>query len=170
MLRIAVLVAALLAAVLMAVGAGVAQAAIPSPVPLPGTHSIVTPTVSYAWYIPARDEVDSGRGVEVSALFPLAGPVKGRLQYLWPQTGGYSNVGLAAVLGSGGPIYFGAGFERTGGRETAPVSHGISETQTYAFAGITQRSTLYSIVFEGERSFGDELRGTTLKAGVSISW
>jgi hypothetical protein len=159
-----------LAAALTAVGAGVAQAAIPSPVPLPGTHSIVSPMVSYAWYLPARGEVDSGHGMEIAATFPLGGPVKGRLQYLWPQGGDYSNLGLAAVLGWGGPIYLGAGFERTSGRETTPVPHGINETQTYALAGITQRSQFFSVMFEAERSFGSELRGTTLKAGISISW
>lgn len=170
MSRIAVTVAAVFAAVATAVAPAAAQLALPSPVPLPGAGQRPTPIVSYIWYEPERSEVDSGRGVEVAAVFNLAGPVKGRVQWAWPQSGDYANIGLAGLLGWNRPIYFGAGYERSSGHETAPVARDISEYQPYAFAGVTSRNQLYSLLLEVERSFGDELNGTTLKAGASVSW
>lgn len=169
MLRIAVAIAVGFAAVATAVAPAAAQLGIPSPVPLPGAGQ-VAPVVSYIWYEPQRSEVESGRGLEAAAVFRLLGPVKARLQYTWPQSGDYSNLGLAAVIGWGGPIYLGAGYERSSGRETSPIARDVSESQPYAFVGLTQKSTLYALIFEAERSFGDELQGTTLKAGLSISW
>jgi len=169
MLRVAVAVLAVLAAMVTAIAPAAAQLGIPSPVPLPGAGQ-VAPSVSYIWYEPRRAEVESGRGLEAAAVFRFLGPVRGRIQYAWPQSGNYSNLGLAAVIGWGGPIYLGAGYERSSGRETFPVARDLSESQPYAFVGLTQKSTLYALIFEAERSFGDELEGTTLKAGVSMSW
>jgi hypothetical protein len=137
---------------------------------LPGGGGQASPSLSYIWYEPSRSEVDSGRGFEVAAVFNLLGPVKGRLQYAWPQSGDYSNIGLAAIAGWGGPIYIGAGYERSSGHETLPVSRDISEYQTYGFVGLASRTKFYSLLLEVERSFGSELDGTTLKAGVSVSF
>ena len=168
MLRIAVAVTALCAAVVFAMAPAAAQIGIPTP--LPGLGGQSAPNVSYIWYEPARSEVESGRGIEIATLFPLAGPIKGRIQYIWPQTGGYSNLGLAGIISGGGGIYVGAGYERTGGHETSPVARDINETQPYAFVGMTSKGSLYSLILEAERSFGDELKGTTLKAGVSLAF
>ena len=168
MLRIAVVVTALCAAVVFAMAPATAQFGIPTP--LPGLGSQSAPVVSYIWYEPARQEVESGRGIEVAATFPLAGPIKGRIQYIWPQTGDYSNLGLAGVISGGGGMYIGAGYERTSGHETSPVSRNINETQPYAFIGATSKGSLYSLMLEAERSFGDQLKGTTLKAGVSLAF
>ncbi|UCH33303.1 MAG: hypothetical protein JSV65_12055 [Armatimonadota bacterium] len=170
MFRIGVAVAAVSVALVIAAAPAVAQITIPAPIPVPGAGQQATPVVSYIWYEPSRDEVESGKGVELSAVFGFLGPVKGRIQWTWPQSGDYSNLGLAGIIGWGSPIYFGAGYGRTGGHETSPVSRDVSEYQSYAFAGLTSRSQLYSLLLEVERSFGDELKGTTLKAGITMSW
>ena len=170
MSRVAAVVAAVCAATVLMIVSASAQLPIPGASALPGGGAQAAPMVSYIWYEPARSEVDSGRGFEVATVFNLIGPVKARLQYAWPQSGDYSNIGLAGIAGWGGPIYFGAGYERSSGHETLPVSRGISEYQTYAFAGLVSRSRFYSVLFEVERSFGSELNGTTLKAGVSLSF
>ena len=170
MFRIAVTVAAVLAAMVAAVAPAAAQLGLTAPVPLPAGGGQAAPIVSYIWYEPQRSEVESGRGVELATVFHFFGPVKGRIQYIWPQSGDYSNIGLAGLVGWGGPIYFGAGYERSSGHENVPVARGISEYQPYAFAGVTSRGQLYSLLFEAERGFGDDLKGTTIKAGVSLSW
>ncbi len=170
MFRFAVALTAVCAAVVMVMAPAAAQFPFPTPLPVPGLGTQAAPVLSYIWYEPARAEVEAGRGLEVATVFNLAGPIKGRLQYAWPQTGDYSNLGLAAVLNWGGKIYVGAGYERSKGHETLPVSRGISENQPYAFAGMVSKGMVYSLVLEAERSFGDELKGTTLKAGISLSW
>ena len=174
MVRIAVTLAVVCVVMAAAVAPAGAQLPLPVQLGLPAATQLLggglTPVVSYAWYQPARDEVESGKGLEVAAVFKFLGPIKTRLQYSWPQSGGYSNLGLAAVVNWGGSIYAGAGYERTSGRETSPVVRDIDETQPYAFVGLTQKSQLYSIIFEAERSFGSELNGTTLKAGMTMGW
>jgi hypothetical protein len=170
MARVAVVVAALVAAVVVMIPPAAAQLPVPGASALPGRAAQATPMVTYAWYEPQRSEVDSGRGFEAAAVFNFAGPVKGRIQYLWPQSGDYSNIGIAALLGWGGPIYLGAGYERSSGHESLPVPRDISDYQTYAFAGLASRSQFYSLLFEVERSFGSELKGTTFKAGLTLSW
>jgi len=154
----------------MAAAPAAAQIQIPAPLPLPGAGTQATPVVSYIWYEPERAEVEAGQGVELSAVFGFFGPVKGRLQWSWPQSGDYSNMGIAGVVGWGGSMYFGAGYARSSGRETTPVPRDITEYQSYAFAGVMSSGPLYSLVLEAERSFGSELEGTTLKAGITMSW
>jgi len=168
MFRFAVALTAVCAAMVVMMAPAAAQ--LPVPMPVPGLGAQTAPVLSYIWYEPARAEVEAGRGLEVATVFSLAGPIKGRLQYAWPQTGDYSNLGLAAVLNSGGKIYIGAGYERSKGRETLPVSRGISENQPYAFVGMISKGMVYSLALEAERSFGSELNGTTLKAGISLAW
>jgi hypothetical protein len=169
MFRVAVTITAVFAIAVIAIAPAAAQLGA-SALPVPSPVRAVTPMVSYVWYEPARDEVESGRGIEAAVLFNFAGPIKGRLQYIWPQTGDYSNIALSGVLGWGGPIYLGAGIERSSARENFPVPRDIDETQTYAFVGLASRNPLYSLLFEVERSFGSDLEGTTFKAGATVSW
>jgi hypothetical protein len=168
MIKVAVALTAICLALVAAMAPAAAQIGLPMPTPGLGTQA--APVMSYVWYEPQRAEVESGRGIEVAALFSLAGPIKGRLQYVWPQSGDYSNLGLAAVLNWGGRFYLGAGYERTSGHETSPVSRGIDENQPYAFVGMTSKGPLYSLILEAERGFGSELQGTTYKAGISMAW
>lgn len=150
--------------------AGPAQAQLFSPLAVAGLATGSTPTVAYCWYQPASDDIDSGRGFEGSVTFSLSGPIKGRLQYMWPQTGDYSNLGLAAMMSLGDKLYAGAGYERTRGQRTTPVEEGVKETQPYAFIGLISKGTAFAMTFEAERSFGDELNGTTYKVGFTTAW
>lgn len=169
MSRLAVTIAAVVTIVVIGIAPAAAQLGVPA-LPVPNPVRAITPMVSYVWYEPDRDEIESGRGVEAAVLFNFAGPIKGRLQYIWPQSGDYSNIALSGVLGFGGPIYLGAGIERSSARQNFPIAQDIDETQTYAFVGLASRNPLYSLLFEVERSFGDDLKGTTFKAGATVSW